>query len=38
MEGSAGEFLRRIAMAVVLGLLLARAGFAWGGWMRKVRR
>lgn len=38
MEGSAGEFLRRIAMAVVLGSLMARAGFAWGGWMRKVRR
>ena len=38
MESSAGQFWMRIAMALVLGALLARAGFAWGGWMRRVRR
>jgi hypothetical protein len=32
------EIWRPIALAVALGALMARAGFAWGAWMRKVRR
>jgi hypothetical protein len=32
------HFWTRMAMAVVLGALMARAGLGWGGWMRKVRR
>ncbi len=38
MEPTAGRFWLRIALAMVLGGLMARAGFSWGGWMRKVRR
>jgi hypothetical membrane protein len=38
MEPDARHFWTRIAVALVLGALLARAGLAWGGWMRKVRR
>ena len=38
VEPAARQFWTRIAMAVVLGAGMARAGLAWGGWMRKVRR
>jgi hypothetical protein len=38
VEPAARQFWTRMAMAVVLGALMARAGLAWGGWMRKVRR
>jgi hypothetical protein len=38
VEPGARQFWTRIAMAIVLGALMARAGSSWGGWMRKVRR
>jgi len=38
MEPNASQFWTRIAMAVVLGAVMARAGTAWGDWMRRVRR
>ena len=38
LHNHAAEFWRPIALAVALGALMARAGFAWGAWMRKVRR
>ena len=38
MEPTAVDFWRRLAMAVVLGTVMARAGFSWGDWMRKIRR
>jgi len=38
VEPGARQFWTRIALAMVLGGLMARAGFGWGGWMRKVRR
>jgi len=31
-------FWREIAMAAVLGILTTRLGFAWGDWMKRVRR
>ncbi|MGA2741629.1 MAG: hypothetical protein ABSG65_29855 [Bryobacteraceae bacterium] len=37
-EPDAFHFWTRMAMALVLGVLMARAGVGWGGWMRKVRR
>ncbi|HTT64664.1 MAG TPA: hypothetical protein VMG35_22590, partial [Bryobacteraceae bacterium] len=38
MEPNASQFWTRIAVAVVLGAVMARAGTAWGDWMRRVRR
>jgi hypothetical protein len=38
VEPGARQFWTRIAFAMVLGAVMARAGFGWGGWMRKVRR
>ena len=38
MESGARQFWTRMAMALLLGAAMARAGFAWGGWMHKVRR
>jgi len=38
VEPGARQFWIRILLAVVLGAMTARAGFSWGGWMRKVRR
>jgi hypothetical membrane protein len=38
VEPGARQFWTRMAVAIVLGVLTARAGVAWGGWMRKVRR
>jgi len=38
MESGARQFWTRMAMAVVLGAVMARAGFGFGAWMRKVRR
>ena len=38
VESGAAQFWTRMAMAVVLGALTARAGLSWGNWMRKVRR
>lgn len=32
------QFWTRILMAFVLGAVMARAGFSWGDWMRKIRR
>lgn len=30
--------LKELALAAVLGMLTTRLGFAWGDWMRRVRR
>ena len=38
MEPTARAFWIRIAWAVGLGILMARAGSSWGNWMSKVRR
>jgi hypothetical membrane protein len=38
VEPDAGQFWMRIAMAMVLGTVMARAGLSWGDWMRKIRR
>jgi hypothetical protein len=38
VEPGARQFWIRMALAVVLGGLMARAGFSWGDWMRKIRR
>jgi hypothetical protein len=38
VEPGARQFWTRIATAIVLGALMARAGLGWGGWMRRVRR
>ncbi len=38
VEPDARHFWTRVAWTLVLGALMARAGFAWGGWMRRVRR
>jgi len=38
VEPGARQFWTRMAMAVILGAVMARAGLAWGGWMRRVRR
>ena len=38
VEPGARQFWTRMAMAVLLGAVTARAGLAWGGWMRRVRR
>jgi hypothetical protein len=38
VEPDAVHFWTRVALTVALGALMARAGLAWGGWMRKVRR
>jgi hypothetical protein len=36
--GTAAEYARGFAWAAVAAVLSARAGLAWGGWMREVRR
>ena len=38
VEPDARAFWTRMALAVVFGALMARAGLSWGDWMRKVRR
>ena len=38
VEPDARHFWTRIALALVFGTLMARCGFAWGDWMRRVRR
>ena len=38
VEPTAAAFWKGWAVALVCGTLMARAGFAWGGWMRRVRR
>ncbi|MGA2588381.1 MAG: hypothetical protein ABSH32_00560 [Bryobacteraceae bacterium] len=38
VEPGARQFWSRILMAFVLGAVMARAGFSWGDWMRKIRR
>jgi len=38
VEPGARQFWTRIAWAMVLGAVMARAGLSWGGWMRKIRR
>jgi hypothetical protein len=37
-EKSAGQFWTLMAMAVVAGIISSRLGFAWGDWMRRMRR
>jgi hypothetical protein len=36
--GTAAEYARGFAWAALAAVLSARAGLAWGGWMREVRR
>jgi len=38
VEPTAALFWRRLAFAVILGIVTGRAGFSWGNWMRQVRR
>lgn len=38
VEPDARAFGIRIGLALVLGAVMARAGFSWGNWMRSVRR
>ncbi len=38
VEAGPRQFWTRIAWAMVFGALMARAGFSWGAWMRKIRR
>ncbi len=38
MEPDAAHFWIRLAWTVAIGTLLARAGYSWGAWMRRVRR
>jgi hypothetical protein len=38
VEPGARQFWTRVAWTLVLGTLMGRAGFVWGGWMRRVRR
>ncbi len=38
VETGPTQFWMRIGLAMVLGAFMARAGFSWGQWMRKVRR
>jgi len=38
LESSTSEFWFRMALAVVIAMLSARAGLSLGGWMRRVRR
>jgi len=38
VEPGAPAFWTRMVWAVVLGAVMARAGFSWGNWIRKVRR
>jgi hypothetical membrane protein len=38
VEPSARQFWTRIAWTLVLAMLMARAGFSWGDWMRKIQR
>jgi hypothetical protein len=38
VEPDAAHFWMRVAWTLVIGTLMARAGFSWGAWMRKVRR
>jgi len=37
-EKTAGQFWTVMAMAVVAGIISSRLGFAWGDWMRRMRR
>lgn len=38
VEPTTRRFWTRMMWAAALSAVMARAGFAWGGWMRKVRR
>jgi len=38
VESSASEFWWRMALALAVAMLSARAGLSLGGWMRRVRR
>ncbi len=38
VEPGAGAFWTRMGWALVLSAVIARAGFSWGDWMRKIRR
>ena len=38
LERSPQEFWRKMALALATGILSARAGLAWGEWLRRIRR
>jgi hypothetical protein len=38
LDETAGHFWKLMAMAVVFSVVTARLGFAWGDWMRRMRR
>jgi hypothetical protein len=37
-ENTMAQFAVRMVLALVVAILTIRIGFAWGGWMRRVRR
>ena len=38
LDDTPGQFWKFMAMAVVFSVITARLGFAWGDWMRRMRR
>jgi hypothetical protein len=38
VEPGAGEFWKRMAIALGAAILTTRAGLSWGDWMRRIRR